>query len=346
MRILAVTNIYPTPADPTMGTYVEHQIKSLRDIGLSVDLWYLDRAVQGRSVYLRMSKSLREEVKDGRYDLMHVMYSGVMADLATRAVRSIPRVITIHGTDLHGSELSPTVQRLSAYIGVLASRRAARRAEGVIVVSPSLREALPEYVDRSKVRVIPCGIDLERFKPLDPAKCRQELGWGGNALHILFATAHDDPIKRPGLAFRAVDALRNLGIEAEMQIMRGIPYDRVPVWINASDALILTSQREGSPTIVKECLACNVPVVSVDTGDVKALVEGIEGCQITAADPAELAAGLRAACSMRNQINARSRMGRFSLERTAQEIQEFYCEVLGPRWDSTHRQENSLALEI
>jgi teichuronic acid biosynthesis glycosyltransferase TuaC len=346
MRILAVTNIYPSSANPALGTYVAQQVKSLHGIGLAVDVWYLDRAVQGRGVYLRMSKRLREKVKGGRYDLVHIMYSGIMADLATKAVRSMPTVVTIHGSDLQGSELSPPLQRLSAYIGVLATRRAARRADGVITVSPGLRAALPANIDRSKVRVIPCGIDLERFKPQDRLKCRQELGWDGNALHILFATAREDPIKRPELAFKAVDALRDLGMRAEMHVMQGIPYDRVPTWINASNALILTSQREGSPTIVKECLACNVPVVSVDVGDVANLMEGVEGCLIAAADPAALAAGLRAACSMRRQINGRGRMECLSLERTAIQIQEFYNEVLRAKRPSLRRRDNSLAQKI
>lgn len=335
MRILAVTNIYPTSADPAAGTYVEQQIKSLRDMGLAVDVWHLDRVVEGRGVYMGVAKCLREKVESGRYDLVHIMYSGLMADIATKALRKIPTIITIHGSDLLGSELSHPIQRFSAYLGVLASRRAARRADGVIVVSPGLRESLPVYVDQSKVRVIPCGIDLERFKPQDPVKCRQELGWDGSALHILFATARGDPIKRPELASSAVRALGNLGMSVEMHEMRGIPYARVPIWINASDALILTSQHEGSPTIVKECLACNVPVVSVDVGDVRDQIEGIDGCLIADANPAKLAEGLRLACLTRRRVNGRcsNRIERFSLKGSAERVHEFYREVLAARLD-------------
>jgi teichuronic acid biosynthesis glycosyltransferase TuaC len=328
IRVLAVTNIYPTSAHPALGTYVEQQVRSLRDIGVVVDVWYLDRAAQGRGVYMRLGKKLREKLEAEKYDVVHIMYSGLLAELATRSVHNIPTVVTIHGSDLLGSELSRPAQRFSAYLGVLASRRAAHRADGIIAVSNGLRTALPQYIDRSKVRVIPCGIDLDRFKPMDPIKCRQELGWDSSAVHILFATARGDPIKRPELAAKAVAALKQLGLNAQMHEMQGIPYDRVPIWINASDALILTSQHEGSPTIVKECLGCNVPVVSVDVGDVRDQIEGVEGCVIAAADSDELAAGLRAASLARAHVNGRERIERFSLENSAERVRDFYRDIL------------------
>jgi glycosyltransferase involved in cell wall biosynthesis len=328
MKILAVTNIYPSPSNPALGTYVEQQIRGLCEIGLKVDVWYVDRKVGGRGVYLRTSKQLRDRVNSGQYDLVHIMYSGLLADLSTRAVRNIPTVMTIHGSDLLGSKLSPPLQRLSSYLGVLSSRRAARRANGIIAVSPGLRDALPADVDRSKVRIIPCGIDLDRFKPMDPESCRKSLGWDASTLHILFST-RGDPIKRPELAYKAVEALRKTGVRAELHEMCGIAYDQVPVWINASDSLILTSKHEGSPTITKECLACDVPVVSVDVGDVRAQIEGIGGCSINSEDPVELATALGVSSAARRNvgIQGRDRMMQWSQEATARRIHEFYLEL-------------------
>jgi len=57
------------------------------------------------------------------------------------------------------------------------------------------------------------------------------------------------------------------------------------VWLNASNVLLLTSLHEGSPTVVKEALACGLPVVSVDVGDVAERIEGIEGCHLAVATP-------------------------------------------------------------
>src|SRR5205809_1471861 len=210
MQILAVTNMYPTPANPALGTFIEQQVESLRTVGLDVDVLILERAIQGRRVYLYLTERLSQKTHTVRYDLVHIMYCGIMAEFATKAVQNIPTVVTIHGSDLFGNQLARPVERLSAYLGIVASRRAARRADGVITVSSRLRDALPKDIDRSKVRVIPCGIDLQRFRPQDPAQCRKVLGWHSNALHILFAT-NGNPIKRPLLASKAVEVLQQLG---------------------------------------------------------------------------------------------------------------------------------------
>jgi glycosyltransferase involved in cell wall biosynthesis len=117
--------------------------------------------------------------------------------------------------------------------------------------------------------------------------------------------------------------------------MRGIPYGQVPTWINASHALILTSQHEGSPTIVKECLACNVPIVSVDVGDVRERTNGIAGCSIVPVNVEDLAAGLEAACKARDHVNGRDRMMDLSLSRIAETISRFYDEIVGARKGQT-----------
>jgi glycosyltransferase involved in cell wall biosynthesis len=258
------------------------------------------------------------------------MYGGVMADVVTRNAGGIPSIMTIHGSDLLGEKLSDPIHRLSAHIGVLASRRAARRADGVITVSNELRDSLPGNVNRSKVRVIPCGIDLDLFKPEDSATCRKRLGWDPDTYHILFAT-NGNPVKRPEIAINAVKRLQKSGLKAEIHEMRGIPYGQVPSWINASHALILTSLHEGSPTIVKECLACNVPVVSVDVGDVRERTEGIDGCFIVPPNEADLASGLQAACSARDRVNSRDRIRDLSLTCIAERISQFYRDIISTR---------------
>ena len=55
--------------------------------------------------------------------------------------------------------------------------------------------------------------------------------------------------------------------------------------------LLLTSVHEGSPTVVKEALACNVPVVSLDVGDVRELIGSVQGCVICQDACAEMIAG-------------------------------------------------------
>src|SRR5262249_37900289 len=141
-------------------------------------------------------------------------------------------------------------------------------------------------------RIIPCGVDLERFKPLNQYTCREWLGWDASRFHVLFTSNSGNPVKRPGLAGRAVEALNRLGIHAEMHCLSGVPNNEVPVWLNASDVLLLTSLHEGSPTIIKETLACDRPVVSVDVGDVHERIQRVEGCYLALPNPDDLAAKL------------------------------------------------------
>src|SRR5215475_4213471 len=231
LRILAVTNIYPTPHAPSLGTFVEQQIKGISQIGLDVDVMFLDRAQRGMGAYLGVERQIRAKIANYRPDLVHVMYGGVMADKVTRAITDRPTIVSFCGSDLLGELLSGIRRKLIAGYGVIASYRAARRACGIVVKSKNLQDALPEDVDRSKVRIIPNGVDLERFKPLNRDKCCQRLGWSGDRFHVLFPANDGDPRKQPNLAEAAVEAANHSGAQAEMHQLRGVPHAEVPIWL-------------------------------------------------------------------------------------------------------------------
>lgn len=328
LQILAVTNMYPTPQAPASGTFVEQQIKGLSQIGLDVDVMFVDRAQRGMRAYLGLGGQIRSRIADLQPDLVHIMYGGVMADKVTRAVDDRPTVVSFCGSDLLGELLSGYVRKLIAGYGLLASHRAARRASGIVVKSKNLQDALPDDVSRSKVRIIPNGIDLERFKPLSRDKCRDRLRWSACCFHVVFPANSGDPRKRPDLAWAAIEALNRFGIRAEMHRLQSLPHDEVPVWLNASDVVLLTSLHEGSPNIVKEALACNIPVVSVDVGDVRERIQGIDGCYLALPDPDDLAAKLRLVYTGSRRVGGRINMQELSLERVALRLKEFYGEVL------------------
>src|SRR5262249_3718279 len=151
---------------------------------------------------------------------------------------------------------------------------------GIVVKAKNLQEALPDDVKRLQIRIIPNGIDLHRFRPLDRHTCRAQLGWHAHCFHVLFASNTGASGKRFDLSQAAVQALNGLGTQAELHQLSGVPHDEVAVWLNASNALLLTSLTEGSPNIVKEALACDLPVVSVEVGDVGERIQEIEGCYL------------------------------------------------------------------
>jgi glycosyltransferase involved in cell wall biosynthesis len=328
MRILAVTNMYPTPQNQASGIFVEQQIKGLRQIGLEVEVCIVDRTSKGMGAYWGASAQIRAKVVRDQPDVVHVMYGGVLADITTRAVYHTPVVVSFCGSDLLGEPLAGSLRRWLASYGVWASHRAVRRARGIVVKSRNLQDALPDYVNPLKIRIIPNGIDLDRFKPLDRHTCRDQLRWHASRFHVLFASPAGASCKRPELARAAVQALNGLGIDAELHQLAGVPHHEVPVWLNASNVLLLTSLTEGSPNIVKEALACDLPVVSVEVGDVGERIRGIEGCYLGLSEPGDLAAKLHMVHAGTGRVAGRGKIQELSLKRVALRLREFYSELL------------------
>jgi len=145
----------------------------------------------------------------------------------------------------------------------------------------------------------------------------------------MFPSHPGNSVKRSDLARQAVDTLRVSGIEAELHYLQGVSNAEVPVWLNASDVVLLTSFHEGSPTIVKEALACDRPVVSVDVGDVRERIEDVPGCHIAMPDAESLAAKLRIVAAGPGRVNGRVKMQTLSLHAVAGRLHTFYNELLG-----------------
>ncbi len=326
MRVLAVTNIYPNSQYPSAGIFIQQQIKGLTNIGVEVDVLVLDRLQKGMRAYWGLGAKVRRRMEDFKPDVVHCMYGGIMAQSVARAVSDKPVVITFHGSDLLGENLSGLLRKLISMYGVWASKRAAQQASGVVLVSSALKEYITSQVDPSKIRIIPCGIDLEIFKPLKRDMCCEQLGWDPDVFHILFYYS-SDPVKRPALAYASVKALEKRGVRAQLHELRNVPYHEVPLWLNGSGALLLTSLHEGSPTIVKEALSCDVPVVSVDVGDVAERIKGIEGCYLARALPDDLADKLSAVSSGSGKVNGRGSVQSLSLENIAVQLKQFYQEI-------------------
>jgi glycosyltransferase involved in cell wall biosynthesis len=262
------------------------------------------------------------------------MYGGIMADRVITSTRDIPVLVSFCGSDLLGENLSGIPRRLVSRFGVWCSHRAARRAAGIIVKSRNLQNALPRGIPESRIRVLPNGVDLDRFFPQNQEVCSRQLGWNQNAFHVLFPANRKDPVKRPNLAREAVERLKALGVRAELHLLKEVPHHQVPLWLNAAHAILLTSKQEGSPNIVKEALACNVPVVSVEVGDVAERIQDIEGCYLASPEPADLAAKLWDVSQRRGRVDSRNRISDCSLGQVAQRLCEFYNETIST-WMST-----------
>jgi teichuronic acid biosynthesis glycosyltransferase TuaC len=328
VKILAITNMFPSPERPGSGVFVEQQVQGLLSRAMDVRVMFLDRRKHGPSIYFRIGPMLQRQLSDFAPDLVHVMYGGVMAEQVTKHRGVPPTVVTFHGSDLLGENLSGFARKVISHYGVRCSRKAARRANGIIVVARHLLKALGGGIDQSKVQVIPCGIDLDRFKPLDQRRCRERLGWHPNDFHVLFATSEGDPVKRPELARAAVSLLDAKLGRVKFHILSGTPNKEVPYWLNAADVLLLTSKHEGSPTIIKEALACGLPIVSVPVGDVPERIDGIGGCHLAQPELQDLARKLELVYECRQRLGCGTKLHELSSQTIAARLEQFYIEIL------------------
>ena len=221
-------------------------------------------------------------------DVVHIHFGGVYALLiwfSLIGVR-IPKVITFHGTDIHGKEAKTTKSILAILrirLNQLSSVLSFFLFDKVGLVSETLISYVPRFVyqaTKRKVFVQPLGVDYDLFKIVPKTEALEKLGLR-NAHYVLFSDKTNTPLKRRDLAEAIVKLLGNY----ELLLMCGVRPELVPNYINASDFTLLTSDEEGSPNIVRESLALNKRVFSVDVGDVGSQIRGLCNSMIISRDP-------------------------------------------------------------
>jgi glycosyltransferase involved in cell wall biosynthesis len=178
--------------------------------------------------------------------------------------------------------------------------------------------------------VIPCGVDLSVFKPYDRDEARTRLRWPKDRHVVLFPFDPARPEKRYDLARAAVEELVQERVEAELVTVFNVANGEMPWYYSAADVMLLCSDQEGSPTSVKEALACNLPVVATDVGDVSALLSGVAGTRICPQEVGAIARNLREVLdrSRRREFRGRAAMARYDQALTVGKIVGVYTEVL------------------
>ncbi|WP_121744951.1 glycosyltransferase [Natronorubrum halophilum] len=306
MHVLTLTNSADAPFMNQQMTALEERGVSFTTLAVSGDVDA--ETARGPTDYLRTVPRVLAETSNG-YDLIHAHY-GLMAPMAL-AQFGTPVVLSLWGSDVHGP-----VKPVSSACAPLCDE--------VIVMSEEMREVLGR-----DCRVIPDGVDLETFRPEPRARAREKVGWddAGDAYQVLFPYPPEREVKNYPRAKRVVATADNL-LErpVELRTVSGVDHDAVPDYMNAADALLLTSHSEGSPNSVKEALACNLPVVAVDVGDVRERLEGVEPSRIGTTDE-ELIVGLMDVLERSERSNGREAAREVSIERTADRMLEIYERV-------------------
>ena len=287
-RILMVTGIYPTEQRPHSGTFVKAQVDSLVAAGHEVEIIH---PKPGPVALRYVSATLQIFFKTftGRFDVVHGHYG--LWCLASRLQWTTPVVADYLGDDLLGTVTASGGYSKKAAFVIRVSRWLCHHVDAVIVKSEQMKRA----ASGGNIHIIIDGTNFDLFHPIPRPEARARLGWDQDRYYVVFANNPQIPVKNFALAQAAIERLKERGIEAELKVANGLPQTKVVEYINASNALILPSVAEGSPNVVREAMACNVPVVASNVGDVAQVIEQTKGCRVCSFDPDAFADGLEEA---------------------------------------------------
>jgi len=324
IRVLAVTNMYPTTNDPTYGGFVATQMEALARAGVTVEVDF----VNGRRSNLEYPAGLvrvRRAALSGKFDLVHAHY-GLCGFICS--FQPLPLVVSYWGDDLLGTPNGRGGITLKSRLTLLMSLAAARRADGINCESEEMRARLPGTIDRAMTHVIPNGVNTTLFSPGSREAARQRLGLDGSERLILFPNTPTERRKRLDLAQSAVNLLASEGIQARLWVVQRVPPKDMPDYFRAANCLLLTSDWEGSPNVVKEAICCDLPVVSVDAGDVRWLLGFTQGSLLVERDAVAIAHGLRQVLTGPGQVSGQRVREELAIERIAARLIDVYSNAI------------------
>ena len=322
MRILTVTNMWPSSQRPFWGAFIRSQVDSLVAAGIDSTLYEIE-GWRNTAEYLKAMAVIPRLARQCRADLVHAHYG--YSGLAALGVK-VPLVVSFCGDDLLCRPDGNGGYTFKSRALMRLSVRVAHRADAVIVKSEEMRRVIPEVPD---VNVIPNGVDLSRFQPQSRAAARAALGWRPDGQVLLFAANREEPRKNFPLALAVERRLRERGVDVRMEYMFGEPQTKIVTAMNAADVLLLPSYHEGSPNAVKEAMALGLPVVAAPVGDCAELLRNVHPSAVaerteeafTEATARVLAAGSRS--------NGRAVIeGSLTLEKVAQRVIAVYGQAL------------------
>jgi glycosyltransferase involved in cell wall biosynthesis len=304
--------MYPTPEMPSFGTFIREQVESLRALGVEVDVFFVNGRKNALN-YLWAFPRFWAHILTHKYDLIHSHYLHVNILARTQLLR--PLVITHHSGEVYDKRQ----KYLSRLISPLADK--------IIAVSEETKRV--GHLD--KAEVIPCGINLNLFSPMSQKEARKSLGLPMDRKLVLWAGEYFRPVKRFDIVEKAMALLKERMPGVELVLVSGKPLSEVPAYMSACDVLLLVSDKEGSPMVVKEAMACNLPIVSVPVGDVPEVIGGTEGCFLCSQDPHDVADKLVLALQWGRKTDGRKNIQQMDIGNIGRRIITVYEELLNEK---------------
>ena len=323
--------MYPTPQRPAFGTFVRTQVEALRAAGLDLELLVADGDRSSSDAYRYALARIQQVARERSADIIHAhfCYPGVVA----RAQRALPVIVTFHGSDLLG-DVGPdgrvTVRgRAQRSIG----RCLTRFIDAAIVQSEQMARVV---AGRTSAYVIPHEVDLTVFRPMPRADACAALGLDPGRTRLLFAADPAIPVK--GFPFSqavAAGLRRTRAMDIDLHVVHRDSQESLAMQMSACDVLIFPSFQEGSPNIIKQAMACGLPLVTTDVGDVRERLAGASGCLILPRVEAAFIDAIATLLEQRERTDARSRLHDLEPQAVARRVIGVYEDVLDRRRSGT-----------
>jgi glycosyltransferase involved in cell wall biosynthesis len=338
VRILLVSQMYPSAEEPDFGVFVEGLERELRALGHELERAVLDRRGGGKRRHLRLAADIWKASRRFRPDVVYAHFlvpTGLSAALLTRA----PLVVTAHGQDVANVGTVPGVRAATSYV--------VRRAAAVVAVSHWLRERLEKAIPDAvgKVDVVDCGVDLERFRPRDADEARTELGVEahGTVFLCLGTLGERKNVLRLARAFEAYgegslvfvgDGPLRPALEQRdrIRLVGRVGHESVPTWIAACDVLCQPSLAEPFGLATLEAMASARSVVATKVGGPPEFVTAEAGVLVDPTDDDELTRALaRAAALPRPNLAGREAASAHDVKRQAERVEEILLRAAAGR---------------
>ena len=284
---------------------VKNQYESLVNIGIQVDIY----TIRGKGIlgYLKNIRPLRNKLKKENYDLIHAHYSlsGIIASLA----EAKPLIVSLMGSDAH---IKGWLKKITL--------KFQKKWDVTILKSKDMQE----HLQLESFNILPNGVDTKRFCPIPKNEARNQLNLDLEDKLLVFIANPNREEKNFKLAQDAMNLVKTKNVK--LIPLYNTPNEKIPLYLNAADMLVLSSKYEGSVNVVKEAMACNTPIVSTNVGDVQKNISGLQSCLISDNNPVDFAAKIDEVLLLAHRSNGRDRIFELQLDSVsvANKLKEIY----------------------
>ena len=356
VKVVAPVPFYPPGLGGWRAKYrkvVSHEMRE------GMEVWHpryvmipkIGMVLQGLFLFLSVCWRVRVLQRAFPFDLIdaHYVYPDGFAAILLSWVTRVPVVVSVLGSDVNLFKDIPIIRQLIAWT--------LRKADSIISVSEALKQvSMGLGVAEKKIRVIPNGVDPQKFFYIPQEEARKKIGFIGKGQTLVLAVCHLTANKGLDVLLEALALLtkktptfnwllyivgvgverarlerltQTLHLESRVTFCGAVSHDQLVWFYNSADVFCLLSEREGCPNVVLESLACGTPVLATSVGGIPEILTSSNVGILVERKPEQVAKALSASfeCSW-SKSEILNHGQKFQLSHTADALREVFQSVL------------------